>query len=151
MTGPELQGADRRARRRVLWLGAGATLAGAAVLLALPGWLQGWTDTLLERPPHERVRAARYLAAAGTAALAAPVAVLGAYFLRVGGRVARAGRWPPPGMRVLRDTAVLHGADARAHARRLRALGWVWLVSAAGLALWSWTRLGALAALLGAA
>lgn len=151
MTHPEIQAADRRARRRVLWLGAGAVLAGAALLLALPGWLHGWADGLLERPADERLRVARCLAGAGTAAVTLPVAVLAGYFLRLSRHIGRTGRWPPPGMRVLRDTAVLHGPDAKAHARRLRLLGWVYLGCTGAVGLWSWTRLMRLATLLGVA
>lgn len=146
----EIQRADLRARRRALALGLGATLAAAALIVALPGWLEGWAETLLTRPVLERAHTARLLALAAAGGIGAPIAVLGLYFWRAGGRVLRAGRWPPQGTTVIRDTPVLRGADAIRHARRLRRSAFVCLAGGPALAVYSYARLGKLAALLGA-
>lgn len=146
----EIQRADPRARRRALALGVGAAVAGGALIAALPGWLEGWTETLLTRPATERARIARLLVWAAAGSIGVPVLVLGAYFWRAGGRVLRAGRWPAPGARVISDTPVLRGGDALRHGRRLRRLGYACLAGGPALAAYSYWRLASLPALLGA-
>lgn len=145
----EIQRADPHARRRALALGVGAVLAAGAIIIALPGWLEGWTDTLLTRPAAERVRVARLLAVAAAGSIGGPVMLLGVYFWRAGGRVLRAGRWPPPGTTVISDTPVLRGDDATGQGRRLRRSGFVCLAGGPALAAYSYWRLAPLAALLG--
>lgn len=58
-----------------------------------------------------------------TLAIAAPIGVLSAYLWWFGGKVLRAAEFPPPGARVVRDTAVLRGDDAERRGRTLRRLG----------------------------
>lgn len=96
----------------------------------LEAWLTEQPDTVAPR--------ARLLLAVGAGLAVAPLILLAAYFWSLGRRTLGAGRFPPPSMKVLRDTAVLVGPAAEARGRLLQALAVFWVILACGLvgALW---------------
>ncbi len=76
------------------------------MILILQNYLADLTALSGDQPALAARRAGqlmRAIAMAGTVALCA----CGAYMLRLGTRVRRERRYPPPGMRVIRDTPVL--------------------------------------------
>jgi hypothetical protein len=75
-----------------------------------------------------------------------PLLALALYFWRWGGAIVRAGRFPPPGAEVVRDTPVRRGAAARRQGRLAQGFAAVVAVAAFVLALLGWR----LIALLGA-
>lgn len=56
------------------------------------------------------------------AVLSAPLVALAVYLWSLGARVLRAGQFPPPGYRVIRDTPVVGGQAAVLRGRAFRAL-----------------------------
>ena len=115
---PEIQPADPATRRRALFGAAAVALAGWAAFFVLQDWLRGLgsTDALATR---------RALADAmiwGSWAACLPVAVLATWLWLQGLRISRAGRFPAPGTKVIRDTPVLHGDAARLRGLLMRVL-----------------------------
>lgn len=112
MTGPdrrEVQRADPAARRRAL-IAAGVVAAlGWAAYFVLQEWLSQLRGSNEAELRHSLEGAMIW----GSWAATLPVAVLAAWLWRFGGRVGRAGRYPPPGTKVIRDTPVFHGQSAR--------------------------------------
>jgi len=78
--------------------------------------------------------------------LSAPLVAFAAHLWRLGARVRRAREFPPPGYRVVRDTAVVSGQAAMSRGRALGALA-LGLGAASVLV---WLLLWRLARLLGA-
>jgi hypothetical protein len=109
---------DRAARRSAaMWL-ALATVLGVVVVTWLDaGVLQRW----LADDPSPPVRVYILLGVLGVS-IAAPHAGLGVYLWRLADRVRDSGRWPPPGMALLRATRTRTGEAADVMSRRLRAL-----------------------------
>jgi uncharacterized iron-regulated membrane protein len=137
----ELQEADPRAARRAVALVAAASLLGAAGVML---WGQRRPEVeawILEDPAltTERVRLA--LGLLGLAG-GLPMACFAAYFWHLGSAARRTGRFPPPGVAVVRDTWVLTGdaARRRAHVIRLFALVLLALGVAMPLLLWQTGR-----------
>jgi hypothetical protein len=127
----DIQQADRRARTIAVVLLTCGTVIGIALLIvadragpAVEAWLTG--DSVQAQ--------ARLTSAFGALALAIALPVLGfaAYLWWLGARSVRAERFPPPGLRVSRDTAVVHGNDARRWGRVAQVLAVV-LIGAVGL------------------
>ena len=122
---PPIQSADPGERRRVLALIAGATLLGAAVFSRFDDIAQ-W---VIADPAHAVMRSNLLIA---TLLIPAGVMLFASRRLwRVGDQTRRAQRYPPPGQKVIRDTAILEGPAAE---RRGRQLQWVsWLLAACAL------------------
>jgi hypothetical protein len=103
------------ARQMFLLLVAGAVVGGVAITLferyreALLGWVAA--------DPQPR---ARLVLGAVAAAAVVPLLACAAYVWRIGVRTLRAGEFPPPGFRVVRDTPVVTGPPAMARGRLLR-------------------------------
>jgi len=114
----EIQRADPAARRRALV---------AAVVIALAGWaaffvLQDWLAGLRGSDPMQVRRALEGAMIWGSWVACLPVAALALWLWRAGVRVGRAGRYPPPGAQVIRDTPIVHGDAARLRAVALKLL-----------------------------
>ncbi len=112
----EIVRADVRLRRRVLWWVALLAIGGLIGLVFLYRWLDGLADLPEDLSEARRqavlgqvVRAARIAAWVAGACFVAGGAWLVAFGVRV--RIAR--RYPPPGMRVIRDTRIRTGPEAR--------------------------------------
>ncbi len=106
---------DRGYRKRLfLWYAVGI-MAGLLCLLAV-------------RPAHrfifshDIITAFRYLE--GTAIVFLLLfAIPAVYLIRTGRKILRHGSFPYPGMKVIRDTIILEGAEARRRGKALIALG----------------------------
>jgi hypothetical protein len=114
----EIQRADPIIRRRALVAVAVVALAGWGLYFGLEHRLAGLGGSSLA---HVRDVLERALIWSSWAAFL-PVAVLAACMWRYGTRVCRAGRFPAPGSKVVRDTPVLHGPPARRRGTALRVL-----------------------------
>ncbi len=133
MTTPQVVRADPAMRRKaVLIVIAGTVAAIVAIGYGLP-WLERWvTDAIVAGNIAAR-RAVCLGAGAAVIGLALVVAVSGVNMVRIGRRVTGAGRFPPPGLRVLRDTRVVAGRQAVIIGRLQATLGLVILGCAAAL------------------
>jgi hypothetical protein len=105
---PEIEKGDSRALGFALLilgaatvLGTGLFLAAGALGPAVGAWMRQDLDARL-----------RLVTAVMMLLLAGPALGMGAYVWRLGRRTVRAQRYPPPGVRVLRDTAVVAGPRA---------------------------------------
>jgi hypothetical protein len=115
----EIQRADPSVRRQtVIWVGI-IFVAGLALL------------ALVERGPIAQSPLALGII---TVLVAAPLPAFAAYFWRLGRRIARAERYPAPGMRVIHDTVVLTGDVARRRGRLLQALAVIVMAALIGMA-----------------
>lgn len=101
---PEIQKADPDARRNALWLIA-VVAAGAALL--------AWIEFAPVGLGPERFGGSPWLLVVMLVLLLVPMVAYGAYTWRLGRRVVEAGRFPAPGMKVIRDTPVQTGQRAR--------------------------------------
>lgn len=115
---PEIQHADPVTRRRALLAAAAVALAGWAAFFVLQDWLAG----LHGGDPVETRHALEDAMLWGSWAACVPVALLAVWMWLHGGRVVRAGRYPAPGSKVIRDTEVAHGEAARLRGTALRVL-----------------------------
>ncbi|MBM4219371.1 MAG: hypothetical protein FJ171_06980 [Gammaproteobacteria bacterium] len=115
---PEVQQADPATRRRAFFGAAAVALAGWAALFVMQDWLRG----LAGADPVAARRALEDAMIWGSWAACLPVAVLATWMWLQGLRISRAGRYPAPGVKVIRDTLVLHGDAARLRGIVLRVL-----------------------------
>ena len=115
---PEIQRADPATRRRALVAIAAIAVAGWAAYFGLQQWLGG----LAGLAPARMRASLEHAMVWGSWAATLPVAALAIVMWRYGGRVRRAARFPPPGAKVIRDTAVLHGEQALLRGTMLRVL-----------------------------
>ena len=94
---------------------AGTLIAGAGLIWALQGAAaQAWLESMLLH--HPRVLALALFV------FMAPIGWFAVHLYRLGARVRRAQRFPPPGVPVVRDTPILSGAKALSRARWMQAL-----------------------------
>jgi len=138
----EIQRADPQLRKRALVMVLVIAVAGAVALLILQGVLADLR--MLRGNDFERARdalAAAFLwSIAASALLTVPA---GIYLWRMGSRIRSALQFPPPGLRVIRDTVVVHGEPAARRGRALQGLA-VLLVLSMGALLAIAARLHAL-------
>jgi len=115
---PDVQRADAATRRRALLAAAAVALSGWAAFFVLQDWLARMhaTDPVAVR--HALEDAMLW----GSWAACLPVALLAVWLWLHGGRIVRAGRYPAPGSKVIRDTPVLHGDAARLRGTGMRVL-----------------------------
>jgi hypothetical protein len=115
---PEIQRADPATRRRALLAAAAVAAAGWAAFIVLQGWIAGLDGA----DPVETRHALEDAMLWGSWAACVPVTLLAVWMWLHGGRVVRAGRYPAPGSKVIRDTVVAHGDAARLRGTALRVL-----------------------------
>jgi len=72
------------------------------------------------------------------AVLLAPLLALAVYLWALGGRVVRAREFPPPGLRVIRDTPIVTGERAVSRGRLLKVLALGCGIALAALAVLLW-------------
>lgn len=138
----EIQRADRERRRQALTTLVVVAAVGAVGMLLLEDWLAS-----LDALPVAEARAALLVAMAWTQAGAGLLLVgLAAWLWRFGAQVLVAGRFPPPGIRVIRDTFVLLGDAARRRGRLLQAAAVTLVLCTVALVLLAWRLHQSLAA-----
>ena len=109
-----------------------ATLAGLALVVLFESQLPALLRWITEDP--EQMDDRLVLSVWGLVlASVVPMLFLSAYLWRLGARIVHSGVFPPPGMRVVRDTPVLLGGAAVRRGRLLKVLGL--LAGAAGIGL----------------
>lgn len=136
----EIQRADSRARVLLGLAVAAAISVGAFAHVLVQDWL---ADVMLLPSPiavQKLLTALAWSVAFGSVALVA----LGIYVWRLGARICVAGRFPPPGTRVIRDTVVLFGAAAIRRGKLIQGAGAVLTLCAIGLAIFYWHSLSVL-------
>jgi len=130
---------DKRHRRLTL---VAALLLSLLGLLAL-GILCGYLGEI-QKLAREDLRAAEQQALRLTAIVlwigGLSLVGMGAWFWRLGRRINLAGRFPPPGMKVIKDTRVRSGAQARALANLAEAAALLCVV-AGTIGMWYLHRL----------
>ena len=138
----QVRQADAAARRRALVLLGGGAVVGGLIIVAQSWFREPVRAWLLDDPAATVTRARLLLAGAGTL-LVAPLIVFAVYAWRLGAQTIAAREFPPPGRAVIRDTPVITGDAALAHARGLQALSVMLVVAAAAIGAMFWW-LGAL-------
>jgi uncharacterized membrane protein len=121
MTTHEVQKADPKARRLALVFLIVGAIIGTLLILALEQYQGTMRDRILSEPAgaSDRIRLAFLLSAV---LLSTPLLISAAYFWNLGAKVRRAQRFPPPNVRVIRDTPVVYGDDAALRGRVLQGL-----------------------------
>lgn len=104
--------ADPQARRLAAITAGVMLLIGSLLLWLLAGRLRA-IRKLVEQDPAAAAKQAMQVAAWVAWAGGAGLGGLGAWLWCLGRRINRSGRYPPPGMRVLRDTRLRTGREAR--------------------------------------
>lgn len=130
----EIQKADPNARRTGLLIIGVGTVLGVA-LITTAGELRSDLEDWVKEDPKVRLRmvmAALMLLTMG------PVLGLAVYFWRLGERIVRAERYPPPGFRVVRDTTVVIGQAAGRRGRLMQVFAAVTAVAGLLVAFFLW-------------
>jgi hypothetical protein len=130
----EIQRADPRLRRIAGLLFVALVLACAVALLALQSWLSGVAQAA--RSTAQVQLLAAFGSLVGISCLA--LLVLAIYLWRIAARVLAAQQFPPPGMRVVRDTPVLRGAAALRRGRIIQGIGGLLVLCSLALAVAAW-------------
>jgi hypothetical protein len=131
---PTIQRADPAARRRAVRLLVVAAVFGTLLILAFEylfseTWLNEHVEFLLENS---------YLVFVLFLLLGLPLVGASIYLLSFAGKVSGAGRFPPSGVSVTRDTVVLEGAAAQRRAWMIRMLAAVLVLVATGTPFFMW-------------
>lgn len=132
----EIQPADPASRRKLV---VGASLFLLAMVSG-QGVVQWFTNWLAEDP--ERVREYFAYMVGAIAFVFSPLFGFGYYSWQTGVRVIRAKRFPPPGMKVIKDTVVVKGRKAVSRGRALQVCGVILWGTAIAFPLAFWRVLG---------
>ena len=125
----DIERGDARLRKAAI-LALLLTLAmGAGAIVGL----QHWLDSLRVRPVLEARQALATALLWSTGAICVVILAVAAYAWQLGARVRDASRFPPPGMRVIRDTVVLHGPAAGRRGKLLQGLAVALVLCGVGL------------------
>jgi hypothetical protein len=117
----EVQRADAAARRHALVVVVLGALTGALLLVAFGRYRIPLRDWVLSEPEKLAYRAKLVVLVSG-GLLSTPLIAFALYLWSLGAKVLRAGRFPPPGQRVIRDTPIVSGRAAMSRGRRLKIL-----------------------------
>jgi len=139
---PDIRKTDPNARRKVVLILVVGTCAGALLIAAFERYRIPLSDWVLADPGASAQRARSVLILLAVLLLA-PLLAFAAYLWSLGERVVRAREFPPPGLRVIRDTPVITGESAVSRGRLLKvlALGCGIAAAALGLLLWRFQSL----------
>jgi len=138
----EIRRADPAARRTAALVLVVGTCLGALLLVAFTRYRIPLGDWLLADPGSSALRVKPMLLLPA-AILVAPLLALAAYLWTLGGKVVRAREFPPPGLRLIRDTPIVTGERAVSRGRLLKVLALGCCIASAVLAVLLW-RLGLL-------
>jgi hypothetical protein len=129
--------ADPAARRQAVLLLVAAAFVGALLIEAFERYQIPLRDWILAEPAKSAQRMQLIFLVLG-ALLSVPLLAFAAYLWSLSARVLRSQEYPPPGLRVMRDTPVIVGEAAIARARQLKGLALGCGIASAllGLLLW---------------
>jgi len=113
------------------------TCVGALLIVGFERYHIPVRDWILAEPEASGQRAKLVLLLLA-ALLLAPLVVFAAYVWSLGERVLRAREYPPPGLRVIRDTRVMTGERAISRGRLLKMLALGCGIACVGLGLLLW-------------
>ncbi len=133
----EIQRADPQRRRQALAVVLLTLAFGALALWALQRWFRE-VRSLYGSDAQSLKEQLAFVLSASSAALVVLVLLVGMWLWRIGNHVRGAGRFPPPGARLVRDSVVLHGAAAARRGRLLHVLAAALLICALGLGAATW-------------
>lgn len=126
--------ADSRSRRVVLILVTAAVAGCGAILF----WVRPWAvRLLLNMEPDRAIQTLKW----GLVILFLGGTPGAAYLMKLGRRVLSENRFPPQGMKVLKDTTVLTGRPAQTRGRTILALAVVMFCLCLGGAAYAWWAL----------
>src|SRR5215468_4564944 len=133
----EARRADAAARRTAALVLVAGTCVGALLLVAFTRYRVALSDWVLADPRSsaQRVKLVLLLPAA---VLLAPLVALAVYLWALGGKVVRTREFPPPGLRVIRDTPIVTGERAVSRGRLLKVLALGCGIASAALAVLLW-------------
>ncbi len=114
-----VQKTDPLARRRAMLLVVVGAFVGCGLIVGFERCRAPLLDWLLSQPEQLGHRL-RSLFALAAVFVCAPLIAFAIYLWFFGGRVMRAQRFPLPGQRVIRDTAILEGQAAITRGRGLK-------------------------------
>jgi hypothetical protein len=134
--------ADPACRRRIALILLIALSVGALGIVGFEHYQSRLHDWIVSDPEALPQRVKTVLVVFSVFLLA-PLLALGVFFWSLGRRVLRAREFPPPGLRVIRDTAVVTGERAKFRGRLLKMLALASGISSIVLGLLLW-RLAAL-------
>ena len=119
----EVRKADPAARRRAVLVIIFGTALGALLIAGIEYFREPFSEWLLSKPV-EMAQRAKLVIFVSAVVLSAPVIAVAIYLWLLGTKVLRAQEFPPPGLRVIRDTPVIGGSGAvtRGHAFQFLAL-----------------------------
>src|SRR5262245_22518511 len=114
----DIRRADPTVRRQALMVVGLGAFAGTLLLFAFEHYREPFLDWLrLHFGEHTAI-----VSLLAAALLCVPLLALAVYLWLFGANVVRAGVFPPPGLRVIRDTAVITGSGALLRGRALKIL-----------------------------
>jgi hypothetical protein len=133
----EVRRADPAVRRQAVLILVVGTILGALLIVGFQRYHIPIRDWIRSEPGASAQRA-NWALLLLAAFLIGPLLGLATYLWSLGGRVLRAREFPPPGLRVIRDTPVItgEGAISRGRLLKLLALGCGIASVALGLLLW---------------
>ena len=104
--------ADRDHRKKVVIWAVLFALVGAFSVLALYATFMG-LESLAEADPEKALQKLKKILTVITVLNAFASSLFAIYFTSVAARIIKSGQYPPPGMRVLRDTKLRTGKAAK--------------------------------------
>src|SRR5262245_36226135 len=117
----EIRKADPTARRQAVLVLVVGICVGAVLIAAFERYRGLLSDWVLA-DPGDPVQRARLIIVLAGILLVAPVLGIAGYLWSVGGRIVHTREFPPPGLRVIRDTPIITGERAVARGRLLKVL-----------------------------
>jgi|SRR5215471_13169770 len=133
----EVRRADPAARRTAALVLVAGTCVGALLLVAFTRYRIPLSNWVLAGPGSSALRV-KLVFLLVPALLLAPLIALAVYLWALGGRVVRGREFPPPGLRVIRDTPVVTGERAVFRGRLLKVLALSCGIASAALAVLFW-------------
>lgn len=133
----EIIRADPRHKKLTLAAVVLVLLSGIGVIAVLEPYLAAFVADyeagIADRSPEELMADYRRFSLIASAGFAVPASLVGAAILYQGYRIHRSGRYPYPGMMLLRDAPLETGPRARRRTKRLIASGGLVIVAGYGL------------------
>ena len=133
----EVQKADPDARRRAVLVLIFAAAIGGLLISAFEHFREPLREWLVS-DPAETPRRARLALSVSILVLSTPAIAFAIYLWLLGRKVLRAERFPPPGLRVIRDTPVIRGAAAVTRGNAIQVFAVCLGVAAGVLCLFIW-------------
>lgn len=133
----DVRKADPALRRRMLLFVALAVIVAALLIFFLERYRAPLREWLLAEPGMTAQRGGMIITLLAVLSVA-PLIGFAVYLWSIGGRALRAREFPPPGLRVIRDTRMITGEAAVSRAHQLKLLAVGCLIASVALALLLW-------------